>query len=231
MPQVTVAEFEQFGQVDITNDTDAAILQYLASGQSLAEDWCFRPFDYNATQVDVLDGKRASQLRVSRYPIDDIDTLDEDGQALVLDTDYLAYNDSGQLVRISGGNAGRTIAWTWKRQAVTVTYAGGYGGAGPNPTPDALKWLLANIALRLYKAEAAWAAAPDGAGGGLTALSLDGVGSASYASSTANTAVAQRANQLAGGSAPSLTPAEKQGLSTYRKRNLAGARYPQGLHN
>ncbi len=231
MPQVTVAEFEQFGQVDITNDTDAAILQYLASGQSLAEDWCMRPFDYVADQVDVLDGKRATQLRVSRYPINAIATLDEDGTALVENDDYLVYADSGRLVRISGTNAGRTYPWTWKRQAVTVTYSGGYGGPGPTPTPDSLKWLLANVALRLYKAEAAWAAAPDGAGGGLTALSLDGVGSAAFASATANTTVAQRANQLAGGSAPSLTPAEKQGLSKYRKRTLAGARHPQGLHN
>ena len=231
MPQVTVEEFEQYGQVDITNQTDAAILLYLASGQSLAEDWCMRPFDYVTDQVDVLDGKRATQLRVSRYPIDAIGSVVEDGVTLVEDTDYLVYADTGRLVRISGANPGRTFFWTWKRQAVEVTYSGGYGGAGPTPTPSALKWLLANIALRIYKPEAAWAAAPDGAGGGLTALSLDGVGSAAFASATANTAVAQRANQLAGGSAPSLTPAEKQGLSIYRKRTLAGARYPQGQHN
>jgi hypothetical protein len=227
MPIVTVDEFEQFGQVDITNQTDAAILQYIASAQAVAETWCNRLFDYAANIAETLDGKRATMLRLATYPVEVVTTVTEDGTALVEGTDFDWY-PNGQLVRITGGNLGHTVPWTHKRKAVAVVYSGGYGGAGPEAVPDDLKWVVANVALRLYKAEAAWAATPVGVGGGLTALSLDGIGSAAFAGGTANTAVAQRASQQQAGSGPSLTPAEKQGLGKYRRRTVAGAWRPQG---
>ncbi len=227
MPIVTVDEFEQFGQVDITNQTDAAILQYLASAQALVASYCNRgDFDYDPTVVEVLDGRRASMLRLKVYPVNVVASIDEDGTVLTID-DYLSY-PNGALVRIPSASTGRTIPWTHKRQAVTVTYSGGYGGAGPNAVPDDLKWVVANVALRLYKTEAAWASTPDEVGGPMTALSLDGVGSAGFAAGVANTTTAQRSSQLAGGSAPSLTPAEKAGLGKYRRRTIAGAWRPQG---
>ena len=232
MPLVTVAEFEQFGQVDITNDTDLAILQYLASAEAVVATWCNRTFVYESGRVDVLDGRLATQLLLPLYPVNQAVTplaVTENGNALVEDDDYLLYPEAGRLIRILGSYDGRTTAWTHRRRAVVVTYDGGYTGVGP-ATPDDLKWVVANVALRLYKAEAAWAATPVGVGGGITAINLEGVGNASFAGGTANTTAAQRASQQQGGSGPSLLPAEKQALGKYRRRTIAGAYRPQGVY-
>lgn len=229
MPVVTQDELEYFGQVDITGNPpgDAAFAQYIASAQAVAERYCNRLFDRATGYAETLDGKRSTVLRLKLLPVEAITSVVEDGDTLTEGDDFQWY-PNGLLVRTVQGDSGRSIPWTHKRQAVVVTYTGGYATGEANVPPEDLKWAVANIALRLYKSEAAWASTPAGASGGLTAVALDGVGSASFGASAAAGGQLQ-GGQLAGGSGPGLTPAEKAALAPYRRRRIAGAWRPEGV--
>lgn len=211
-------ELEQFGQIDVTAANDPAFQLYLAAAQARAEAWCGQPFDRQVHTAELYDGRRQRFIRLAQKPVVAVTAVLEDGTALTEDVDFIVYPERAQLMRIAGSN-GREWWWTWKRQAVAVTYTAGYAAGQEYEPPDDLKWVVANIALRLYKAEAAWAAAPAGTTGPLTSVALDGVGSRTFAG-LANTGQAEMANQASGGSAPRLTGAEKDALSKYRLRRF-----------
>lgn len=229
MALCTQADMEKLGQVDFTNEPDAAVSLYIGMAQSLVEAYCDRPFDRQVDRVDTLDGSAQASLFLPLYPVQSITSVVEDGVTLTPGTDYLLYASRGQLVRLQGNND-RVWWWDYKRQSVVVTYTAGYDDAEAGyEVPDDLRMVCASIALRIFKAEAAWAATPAAASGPVTAVTLDGVGSYSYgATSSSGVSGEVQGTQQAGGSGPALTPAEKQALSRYRRRLPAGAALYEG---
>lgn len=219
-----LVELEQFGQIDVTATNDPAFQLYINAAQALCERWCGQPFDRTVHTAEVYDGKRDRHLFLKQKPVEVVTTVVEDGTTLVEDTDYLVYLDRGQLTRLAG-SAWREWYWTHKRQAIEVTYTAGYEAGQLYEPPKDLQWVVATVALRLYKAEAAWASTPAGSAGPRTGISLDGVGSQTFASGDSS---GGQGSQVQAGSAPKLTTAERSALSPYRIRHFGGG-WSRGL--
>lgn len=227
MPLVTQAELEQFGQVDFTNEPDTAVGLYIAAAQKAVENHCGRLFERQAGRVDTLDGSAGRHLWLPLYPIHTITSVTEDTTALTEGSDFLTYSSLGRLTRMSGD---WEWSWTAKRQSVVVTYTAGYEDGQEEDIPADLKWVVANVCLRLFKAEEAWANSPAGAAGPLQSVTLDGVGSRTFGAAPAATStVTAQGGQQSAGSSPSLTPAEKAALAPYRRLHLGGSVRPQDL--
>lgn len=80
------------------------------------------------TVTEVFSGIESSScIFLSRYPVIDIDSIDEDGNEIFLDDDFNLDSKSGALYRLSTG-------WTGP---LTVTYTGGYDL--PIESPKALR--------------------------------------------------------------------------------------------
>lgn len=149
----TQLDLEKYGHLDVTTEPDASITARLESASALIEAYCGRIFTSATVTAEVHDGGYGTVF-LRQPPITSITTVVENSITLAA-TDYLFYPD-GRLVRLSGGYP---YVWYWKPRTVVVTYVGGY-----TPVPYDIRLVCVRIVERAFKAAAAWAAAPAGAG-------------------------------------------------------------------
>lgn len=229
MALILQADLEALGQVDFGNEPDTAVTLYIAAAQAAVEGYCGRSLERQVGRVDTLDGTGMPLIGLPLYPVETVASVVEDGDTLTVNEDFLLYPERGALLRLDG-STDREWWWDWRRQSVVVTYTAGYADGEAFPVPDDLRWVIANVALRLFKAEAAWAASPAAATGNLASLTLDGVGSYSYSQPAPAAVTGGQSGQAAAGSSPALTPGEKLALSRYRRRHIAGSYKPVGRY-
>lgn len=175
MALITASEYKVWAGISVsTYDTRLAVL--IPAVQARAERFCNRGFDYATGISEVIDGTGASSVVVSRPPIASLTSVVVDlgwGGTATYTTDALNYDttDMGRIWFPSpySGTLGvddfgvplgiaESPSFPLGRGNVTVTYAGGYGGAGAT-VPDDLK-------LTMYEsvAEAMSASTPAGVG-------------------------------------------------------------------
>lgn len=147
MALCTQADLEMILQIDFLGDPDDTVTFLIASAQALIEKFCGRTFEEESGLTVTLDGRGVTTLFLRKTPVTAVNQVTEDGTVLAAD-DFMFYSD-GRLIRRSGD---ADIRWTWKRQAVTVDYDGGYA-----TVPDDLAYLCANIAARMFQRGAAFA--------------------------------------------------------------------------
>lgn len=212
-------DVEQFGQVDFSNEPEAAVTAYIAAAEGLIKGWTAVDLindDPSGDITETLNGEQRRILHLGRIPIITINTVVEDDVTLVAGTDYLQEDEGGTLMRIRGGNKGTLHRWTRNLQAIVVTYTGGFEPATDarvvGEAPMDLRFACAQIAGRIYRAAAAWAATPLGAGA-LKSIELPDVGSATF-----EQAVDVGLKQV---DSQGLLPDEKRALSPYRRREYA----------
>ncbi len=185
MAIILQADLEHLLQIDVTAEPDNTIAWYIAAAQGAAEAHCERHFDYDAASIETYDGDgKASLIQLDRWPIDTVATVVESGTTLTVATDYLIYTAEGWIRRTSGGRVAR--GWRNDLQGVVITYAGGYQidqtGAGAT-APSDLLLAIARIAGRLFKSGA------QPVEGTPSSVSLDGIGSVTYAASAGDAPV------------------------------------------
>jgi len=178
MAIINQLDLENLLQIDVTTEPDSTVTSYLVQAQAAAEAYCQRHFDYATTNIETFDGDgREAIIQVDRWPIDTVTTVVESGVTLTVDQDFILYTDNGWVMRTSGG-ARQSKGWRDHRRGIVITYDGGYilegGGAGA-ATPDDLTLAITRIAGRLFRSGAAPVAGP------VSAVTLDGIGSTSYA--------------------------------------------------
>ncbi len=222
---VTQAEIEQYVQVDFTNTPEDAVTLWIAAAQGMIESYCHREFDWEAGRTDTIDGRGDRTLRLSKWPVNAVNSVTEDGTALTVNEDY-AWYENGRLVRLNGSTEWEGY-WSTSRQSVVVDYDAGYSDGGAFDVPEALKIACGMIVGRIFKAGAAWANTPEGSAGPMTQLDLDGVGSVAFGGGTVSplTVNSGWAGSSAG-DAPGLTSIEKATVSKYRYRHIAGSHKP-----
>lgn len=221
-----LADFNNYGQLSVT--ATATVAAEITAASRQVELFCggVGCLSWQAGRVDTLDGSGGPHLWLPVAPVDTITTVVEDGTTLTAGSQFVVYEATGKLTRL--WSEYREYRWTTKRKAVVVTYDAGYelGGATGPDVPEDLRRVVANLAVRRYKAEATAAATPAGAVGPLTGVTLDGVGTQQFAGA-ANTSQAAEATQAQQGSGPALTSSEKRALSPYRRVRFGGAANPQ----
>ena len=204
-------EFEQFGQVDITNQTDAAILQYLDDATGLIETYVDRTLEEAAGIVETVDVDYWSTLlRVETTPLTAVASIVENDVTLV-DGDDFVWSDDGLIRRIVASSPKRGRNWLRGIQIVTVTYTGGY--AAPD-IPKALRAICLRSAFRAFQAAATFANAGGIATAGVSEVDLGPAGSITYQDADSMPALADVAS-----AASALTDDEKRVLDSYRRRS------------
>jgi hypothetical protein len=175
----TQLDVEQKLQWDITAEPDATVTALIADAQALIEATVGRTLE-DATRSETFDGGRVA-LVLKFWPVTAIDTVTEDGTVLVVDDDYKLVRDR-VLIRVSGGY--QTYWRTWKAQAITVDYDGGYL-AGHDEMHDMaledLGSLCAEVVARAFRKGAASAAIPAGSAGAVQSVTIEGSDSVTYA--------------------------------------------------
>lgn len=215
MALCTQLQLEQIGQVDITAEPDAAVTYYRDVATAMIVNYCQRNLEYAAGNAETFDGGEYS-VQVERWPIATLTSVVENGITLTSGTDYQADLATGIITRTGGAGRYRKRFRNYLR-TVVVTYDGGYGSPGP-AVPDALSHVCARIAGRIFRAGAAWAAAPSGASGSITSIALDDVGTLSYAAPI--TTADGRADGISMSDSAYLLEDEKRALDQYRNRSF-----------
>ncbi len=178
MAIINQLDLENLLQIDVTAEPDTTVTSYLLAAQAAAEAYCQRHFDYATANVETFDGDgREAIIQVDRWPIDVVTTVVESDVTLTVDQDYILYDDNGWVMRTSGG-ARQSKGWRDHRRGIVINYDGGYvleGGGSGAATPDDLTLAITRIAGRLFRAGSTPIAGP------VSAVTLDGIGSTSYA--------------------------------------------------
>jgi hypothetical protein len=105
---------------------DTVLLQMIAGVTAQMQGWMGRSIVQGTATAEKVSPFYDDEIHVEHYPIIEIASLEENGTALVADTDYEANGDdirSGRIVRISGGYPSR---WLAGRRTVEITYDYGY---------------------------------------------------------------------------------------------------------
>lgn len=149
--------FDFLGSIDspTSGQTDRATL-LVDLAQAAIEEEAGQALE-EAETTETLDGNGREELNLSRWPVSDVASVAEDGEALTFDDDY-RWSASGVLYRVDGW-------WEDKPRIVVVTYTAGW-----DPIPTKMKQLCLQVAAR------AWAN-PEGA----SSKTIDGVGSSRFA--------------------------------------------------
>lgn len=182
-------DVEQRLQWDITAEPDTTVTALIADAQALIEAEVGRTLE-SAARTETFDGGRVT-LFLNWFPVTAVATVTEDTDTLTVD-DFKWYS-SGKLIRVSSD---RQIAWkTTKRQAIDVTYTGGYltGEPDHDMALEHLGSICAEVVARAFRLGAASAALPAGTAGAIQSVSLEGSDSVTYATGGSGTGV------LAGG--------------------------------
>jgi len=148
------------------NQPEPVITDLIGRASSMVETYVHRELEEDAAVVETLDGHGArTTLFLQRQPVTAVASVTEDGVALAAGTDFLFYED-GRLVRTADGEY--DLWWTSNRQAVVVTYTGGYA-----TIPRDIAHATSSAVTRWFQAGVAFAAAPDSAGA-VKRIALDG---------------------------------------------------------
>jgi hypothetical protein len=152
------------------NITDASkddeIQLALDTALSVAENYCDRKFMFESSVVEDFIFKTNESFAVERYPIDKINSSENESGQAVTDNLYTVDQDAG-LVRFAKG---------YPNQSFTVNYDGGY------------KVLPLDIELALWSIfDKIWAMTQSSTGGGVVvggieSVAITGVGSVKYSS-------------------------------------------------
>lgn len=196
----TQADLEKYGHLDVTAEPDASITARLESASAIIESYCGRVFTSATVTAETHDGG-FGVVFLRQPPITSITTVVENSVTLAA-TDYLSYPD-GRLVRMSNSYP---YLWYWKPRTVAVTYVGGF-----TPVPYDVRLVCVRIVERAFKAAAAWAAAPAGAGS-LKSITLAGSDSVTFAEAVTDSTSAV---------AVPLTDEDREILNPYRILNVA----------
>jgi hypothetical protein len=198
MALTTQADVQNLLHTVFDNQPEAVITDLIGRAGSLVEDHLMRKVELATAIVETLDGPWGPALFLKQWPIDNATTpvaVVEDGNTLVNGTDFLVYED-GRLVR-GGGVTERW--WTRNRQAIVVTYDGGYA-----TVPRSIAHVASSIVARWFQAGAAYAAAPDSAGA-IKRISLEGSDEIEYADAVSDVA-----------GVADMSESEMMGLHSYR---------------
>lgn len=199
----TQLDFEKYGHVDITAEPDSTITARLESASAIIESYCGRTFTSSTVTGEVHDG-RTFTIWLRQPPVASVTTVVENGVTLPAD-DYRFYSD-GRLVRLDDAVPANPSWWYPYLGTVVVTYVGGY-----TTVPFDVRLVCVRIVERAFKAAAAWASAPVGAGS-VRSVTLAGSDSVTYADS-----VTGSTSEVA----VPLTDEDRQILNPYRIANLA----------
>lgn len=207
MSLATQADLEKFSQTDFQNEPlDASVGAWLDAATAIIEGYCGRKLEETSAVEETLDGSGHKLLHVAEgFPITAVNSITEDGTALVDGTDFVWYPD-GRLVRIIGDY---DYAWKKKRQSVVVNYDYGYAAGS---IPADLIAVCCFLTERIFVEGAEWANVPAGAGGPVESLTFGTTGdSVSYAVSDVD-----RDGRLGG--VQLLTGADRRLLSPWVRR-------------
>lgn len=172
MPLSTVAALEQYCQIDITNDSDPAVLLLLDYAQAIIETHLDRTLEAQTAVAETLDGRGDEVLFLSQWPVTAVTSVTEDGDLLTVDVDFYWYPD-GRLVR-GDPTAIDRLAWSRAKQNVDVVYDHGYA-----TIPKEIELVSTQLAGEMFKKSAAYANAPVGSAG-IRSISLDGSDSVEF---------------------------------------------------
>lgn len=151
----TVADVEAILQTDITNDTDPRIIVPIELAGFELEAAIGRTMEAETGLVLTLTASpwRADVL-LDRWPLAAVNSVTEDGTALVAGTDYRADLERGILTRLSGGVP---APWTSTVDAIVVDV--------DTLTPGDLRGACARLAANAFEAGLAIANRPDALNG------------------------------------------------------------------
>jgi len=209
MALATMEEFEQFGQVDITNQSDVAVLQYIDDASEIINSYCDRTFEEDS-YVQTFDVDYWSTLlRIDNWPLTAVASIVENDLTLVEDEDFV-WTDDGLLRRISASSPKVGRNWLRGVQVTTVTYTGGYAAVD---VPKAIRAVCLRSSFRAFQAAATFANAGGVAVAGVSEVDLGPAGSITYQDADSMPALADVAS-----AAIALVGSEKQILDHYRRR-------------
>ncbi|HKY47513.1 MAG TPA: hypothetical protein VJQ79_05955 [Acidimicrobiia bacterium] len=179
----TQADVEKRLQWDITAEPDAVVTALIAAAQATIEAEVGRALESD-DYTEVFDGGRPA-IFLTHWPVTAITTVEEDGTALTVTTEYVWYAN-GKVIRVSGGY--QRLWKTWKIQAIEVDYTGGYLAGTHDSELAHLGSICAEVVARAFRLGAANAATPAGVTvGGVQSVTVEGQGSITYATAGGET--------------------------------------------
>ncbi len=200
------ADLEKFSQTDFQNEPDAAVTLWLEAASRIIENYCGRSFEEAAGATETLDGTGTKLVHLSGYPVTAVNSITEDGTALVDGTDFAWYAD-GRLIRLYSGDY--DYRWSPIRKSIVVDYDYGYAAGS---VPEDLVAVCCFLVERIFAEGAVWANTPSSAAGPISSLTLGTTGDqVSYASPNV------AADGYLGG-VQLLTPADRNLLAPYVRR-------------
>jgi hypothetical protein len=157
MALCTTADVEALIQTDITDDSDPMLVNLIGQATEAIESELGREAEAGSfTEVLTLPAG-ARDIFLPHWPLASVDSVDEDGITLVLDTDYRVDLKTGVIRRL--GNR----YWSAGEDIVSVTYT--------TVTVPGLRTLCAALVVRAYKSGHAYANTADEMAG-LTQLTV-----------------------------------------------------------
>lgn len=179
-------------RLQTTGLDDATVEALIADAQAVMEAEVGRPLE-SAPRTETFDGGPRT-LWLTYTPVTSITSISEDGETLA-DADFL-FKSNGRLIRVANGF--RRHWATWKPQAITVSYVGGFvaeesesssGSSSSSGVVDGehalalahLRSLCTDIVARAFRKGAEAAAVPASAAGPIQSVSLEGSDTVTYA--------------------------------------------------
>lgn len=192
MALATIAQFEQFHQVDITNDADTAVQLLLDLATGVIESYVGRTFALTSYS-ETYSHPRGAAITLNHAPIDETTnavTVTDDGTLLTVSDDYLVRLRSAQIVRVdSGGYPTRWVLNKRKPDAIAVTYDAGWDlTTTTHPTPLTARQICLQVAGRAFWSAATVAKIP-AAALGVSSVKLEGSDSVTYNTDTIMSAI------------------------------------------
>lgn len=164
----TQADVQNLLHTVFDNQPEPVITDLIGRASAMVETYLQRTLEAETGIVETLDGPWHELIVLVKWPIDQTSNpvaIVEDGNTLVNGTDFIVYEDDGRIIR---GNGITDRWWTRHRQAIVVTYDGGYA-----VIPRDIAHATSSAVTRWFQAGAAYAAAPDSAGA-VKRISLEG---------------------------------------------------------
>lgn len=142
----TLAKVKYDAAISGTDANRDIVLNNLIAGVTREmQDWMGRSIVQGTATAEKIDGWYSDEIFTEHYPILEIASLSEDGDALVEDTDFESTGgdlEHGRIVRLSGGEP---VQWVRGRRKMSVTYDYGYVNV-----PDSLVTAATSIVVAKY---------------------------------------------------------------------------------
>lgn len=200
MALCTQDDVERTLHIEFT-DTPEDTITFLIDGASQAiKTWVGRELEEATYTNELYDSEWGrTMLQLREFPVTAVSAVVENGVDLVEGESYEFYSTA--LARINGSREQR---WQVGRKIIDVSYTAGF-----NPIPSDIVLVCSGIVARHFDAGVIYAATPEGAASGITAVGLEGSDSISYAEPPAMGTVGQ---------VMMLTDSDKSALIRYHRR-------------